>query len=70
MLSDMFIRNVYCTKTTSHYEVLPLSLPHPLTSYIFFFVIMIKLTSVAEPEPQGAASFGGSRSRNAMRLRL
>jgi hypothetical protein len=27
-------------------------------------------TSVAEPEPQGAASFGWSRSRNAMQLRL
>jgi hypothetical protein len=32
---------------------------------------LLKLTgSVAEPEPQGAASFGRSRSRNAMRLRL
>jgi hypothetical protein len=27
-------------------------------------------TSVAEPEPQEAASFGRSRSRKAMRLRL
>jgi hypothetical protein len=27
-------------------------------------------TSVAEPEPQGAASFGRSRSPNAIRLRL
>jgi hypothetical protein len=27
-------------------------------------------TNVAVPEPQGAASFGRSRSRNAMRLRL
>jgi hypothetical protein len=27
-------------------------------------------TSVAEPEPQGAASFGRIRSRNAIRLRL
>jgi hypothetical protein len=26
--------------------------------------------SYAEPEPQGAASFGRSRSRNAMQLRL
>jgi hypothetical protein len=31
--------------------------------------LLLYRTSVAEPEPQGAASFGQSRSRNAMRLR-
>jgi hypothetical protein len=36
------------------------------------FAPTIFIPSVAEPEPQGAASFGRSRirSRNAMRLRL
>jgi hypothetical protein len=32
--------------------------------------LQVQYTSVAEPEPQGAASFGRSRSHNAMRLRL
>jgi hypothetical protein len=32
--------------------------------------ITTPISSVAEPEPQGAVSFGRSRSRNAMRLRL
>jgi hypothetical protein len=32
--------------------------------------LRIDRTSIAEPEPQGAASFGRSRSCNAMRLRL
>jgi hypothetical protein len=33
-------------------------------------IIHIERTSVAEPDPQGVASFGRSRSRNAMRLQL
>jgi hypothetical protein len=35
----------------------------------YVFKVSFKI-SVAEPEPQGAASFGRSRSHNVMRLRL
>jgi hypothetical protein len=46
--------------------------PALINDFLSTFLVCVKAinTSVAEPEPQGAASFGRSRSRNAMRLRL